>query len=129
MEAKTLLGWQYAVVISMDESDPEREIDSPAPDVTVGEQARARPFERLTRERFEALALWDMPATMRDEMRSASHWSADEERVLGGVFHILETKEFICVAFARDEQGRYRPFMRSDYFPTLRAGELARPLK
>lgn len=125
MEAKTLLTWQYAVVMSMDEPESEREIVSPAPKFTGGDKARARRFERVTRERFEALALWGMPAAMRDEMLSASHWSADEERVLGGVFHILETKEFICIAFARDEHGRYRPFMRSGYHPTARAAELA----
>ena len=74
---------------------------------TQGEAHRL--FERVSRERFDALALWGMPQQMREDTLSASHWSADNERVIAGVFHVVATKEFMCVAFARDTAGRYRP--------------------
>lgn len=84
-----------------------------------------RLFERISRERFDALALWGMPQHMREDTLSASHWSAEKERVIAGVFHVIATKEFMCVAFARDAAGRYRPFQRSHFLPSARAGELA----
>jgi hypothetical protein len=108
-----------------DESHPGRETDPPVLEARVGVQTGECYFKRMTSERFAALALWGMPVKMREEMLSASHWSTEDERVLVGVFHILETKEFMCVAFARDEEGRYRPYMRSHYLPTARAGEFA----
>lgn len=90
---------------------------------TQGDEHRL--FERMSRERFDALALWGMPQQMREDTLSASHWSADNERVIAGVFHVIATKEFICIAFARDTAGRYRPFQRSHFLPSARAGELA----
>ena len=90
---------------------------------TQGEAHRL--FERVSRERFDALALWGMPQQMREDTLSASHWSADNERVIAGVFHVVATKEFMCVAFARDTAGRYRPLQRSHFLPSARAGELA----
>jgi len=90
---------------------------------TQGEEHRF--FERMSRERFDALVLWGMPQQMRDDTLSASHWSADDERVIAGVFHVIATKEFMCIAFARDTDGRYRPFQRSHFLPSARAGELA----
>ncbi|WP_353204710.1 hypothetical protein [Sphingomonas sp.] len=90
---------------------------------TQGDEHRL--FERISRERFDALALWGMPRQMREDTLSASHWSADNERVIAGVFHVIATKQFMCVAFARDTAGRYRPFQRSHFLPSARAGELA----
>ncbi|UDL92064.1 hypothetical protein LGH82_12995 [Mesorhizobium sp. PAMC28654] len=90
---------------------------------TQGDEHRL--FERISRERFDALVLWGMPQPMREDTLSASHWSADNERVIAGVFHVIDTKEFMCVAFARDTAGRYRPFQRSHFLPSARAGELA----
>jgi hypothetical protein len=94
----------------------------PHPD-TQGDEHRL--FERISRERFDALTLWGMPYQMRKETLGASHWSADNGRVLAGVFHLVATKEFMCIAFARDTAGRYRPFQRSNFLPSARAGELA----
>ena len=90
---------------------------------TQGDEHRL--FERISRERFDALVLWGMPQQMREDTLSASHWSADNERVIAGVFHVIDTKEFMCVAFARDTAGRYQPFQRSHFLPSARAGELA----
>lgn len=82
-------------------------------------------FKRMTRPRFEAMALWGLPQAMREDTRTASCWQADGERVLAAVLHLVRTKEFMCVAFARDRVGRYRTFRRSQFLPTARAGELA----
>ena len=90
---------------------------------TVGEEHHL--FERMPRERFDALALWGMPQQMRDDVLSASHWHAGNERIIAGVFHIAATKEFTCIGFARDVAGRYRPFQSSHLLPSARAGELA----
>lgn len=90
---------------------------------TQGDEHRL--FERISRERFDALALWGMPQQMRNDTRGASHWCGDNERVLAAILHVLTTKEFLCVAFARDSAGRYRPFQRSHFLPSARAGELA----
>ena len=90
---------------------------------TQGDEHRL--FERMSRERFDALALWGMPQQMREDTLSASHWSADNERVIAGVFHVIATKEFMCIALARDAAGRFRPFQRSHFLPSARAGELA----
>jgi hypothetical protein len=96
----------------------------PEPCATGADAAPPR-FERITQERFDALTLWSRSAGMRDATLCASAWSADAERVLAGVFHLVESKEFMCVAFARDDQGRFRPISRSHHLPTARAGELA----
>lgn len=44
--------------------------------------------------------------------------------MIGG-YHVLESKEFVCIAFARDRQGRHRAYMRSQMLPSLRALDLA----
>ncbi len=82
-------------------------------------------FRRMTLERFDALTLWGRPSDMRLASRCASAWSTRDEAVLAGVFHLFETKEFLCIAFVRDGAGRYRPFQRSPMFPSCRAGDLA----
>jgi len=82
-------------------------------------------FQRMALERFEALTLWGRPAAMREDSLSASAWATVDERVLIGVFHLLETREFLCVGFARDAAGRYRLFQCSPMLPSLRAGDLA----
>ena len=66
-----------------------------------------------------------MPQQMRNDTRGVSHWCGDKGRVLAAILHVLTTKEFLCVAFARDSVGRYRPFQRSHFLPSARAGELA----
>jgi hypothetical protein len=62
---------------------------------------------------------------MREDALSASHWSTDNERVIAGVFHVIATREFMCVAFSRDATSRFCPFQRSHFLPSARAGELA----
>jgi len=68
---------------------------------TQGQEHRL--FERMSRERFGALVLWGMPQQMLDDTLSDSHWSADE-RVIGGVFPVIATKEFTRIAFARESR-------------------------
>lgn len=92
------------------------------PDIQGGDHPS---FQRMTLERFEALAMWGAPQAMLENTRPASCWQADGERVLAAVLHDLGTKAFVCVAFARDAAGRYRPFTRSHFLPSARAGELA----
>lgn len=82
-------------------------------------------FRRMTVERFEALTFWGRPASMRTATCCASAWGTPDEQVLVGVFHLLDTKEFMCIAFTCDPSGRYRAFERSPMFPSLRAGDIA----
>lgn len=103
-------------------SNDKTKMTEPHPDMTGDDHHR---FERMPRERFEALALWGMPSAMRDDALGSSYWQAENERVLAGVFHLPATKEFVCVGFSRDAVGRYRGFQRSSMLPSLRAADLA----
>ncbi|NEX91197.1 hypothetical protein [Caulobacter sp. 17J65-9] len=82
-------------------------------------------FRRMTLERFNALAQWSMPPAMRADTLLASAWTDADERVAIAVLHLTETREFMCVAFARDSAGRWRGFERSGHLPSARAGEEA----
>jgi len=82
-------------------------------------------FRRMTLERFEAFALWGLPPGMRAETLLVSAWTDVDERVAIAVLHLNETREFMCVAFARDEVGRCRGFERSGHLPSARAAEEA----
>lgn len=62
---------------------------------------------------------------MRQALVTASAWTTPDEAQMIGGFHILESKEFICLAFARDQEGRHRCYMRSGMLPSLRAADLA----
>jgi hypothetical protein len=82
-------------------------------------------FRRMAMERFEAFAAWGLPPQMRAATLLASAWTDVDERVAVAVLHLNETREFMCVAFARDEAGRCRAFERSGHLPSARAGEQA----
>ncbi|MGA0603930.1 hypothetical protein ACO2Q3_24700 [Caulobacter sp. KR2-114] len=82
-------------------------------------------FRRMTLERFSALAQWSMPPAMRADTLLASAMTDADERVAVAVLHLKKTREFMCVAFARDSAGRWRGFERSVYFPSARAAEEA----
>lgn len=82
-------------------------------------------FQRIALERFNALAQWSMPPAMRADTQLASAWTDADERVAVAVLHLNETREFMCVAFARDEAGRWRAFERSGHLPSARAAEQA----
>lgn len=82
-------------------------------------------FRIMTSERFEALTLWGRPAGMNRDCRLASAWATVDERILAAVLHLNATREFFCVAFARDQQGRYRGFERSVMYPSPRAAVAA----
>lgn len=99
--------------------------DDPNPELAPLRGPAHDRFRRMTLERFDALTLWNRPVGMRLETRTASAWSTLDEQVLAGVFHLLDSKEFLCVAYARDPLGRYRAITRSPMFPSLRAGDIA----
>ena len=80
-------------------------------------------FERMSRERFEALALWGLPQDFRDECSPASFWSADGERVLAVVYLKGGPGRAGIAAIARDAEGRHRPFGHQRGLPTVRAAE------
>jgi hypothetical protein len=80
---------------------------------------------RMTIERFEALTLWGRPGAARRALAAASAWATADESLMIGGYHVLESKEFVCIAFARDRQGRHRAYMRSQMLPSLRAVDLA----
>ena len=62
---------------------------------------------------------------MRADTLLASAMTDADERVAVAVLHLKKTREFMCVAFARDSAGRWRGFERSVYFPSVRAAEEA----
>ena len=79
----------------------------------------------MTLERFQAFAQWGLPTQMRAGTLLASAWCDVDERVAVAVLHLNSTREFMCVAFARDEGGRHRAFERSGFLPSARAAEQA----
>jgi hypothetical protein len=79
----------------------------------------------MTVERYEALTLWGRPEGMDQDCRLASAWATADESILAAVVHLNATREFFCVAFARDSQGRYRGFERSVMYPSARAAVAA----
>jgi hypothetical protein len=62
---------------------------------------------------------------MRADTQLTSAWTDTDERVAVAVLHLNETREFMCVAFSRDEAGRWRGFERSSHLPSARAAEQA----
>lgn len=82
-------------------------------------------FRLMTLARFEALTLWGRPAGMEEDCRLGSAWATVDERILAAILHLNATREFFCVAFARDQQGRYRGFERSVMYPSPRAAAAA----
>lgn len=82
-------------------------------------------FRRMTLERFNALAQWSMAPAMRADALLVSALTDVDERVAVAVLHLKESREFMCVAYARDDLGRWRGFERTPYLPTARAAEEA----
>lgn len=80
-------------------------------------------FERMTAERFHALALWGLPQEFRRDCLPASFWSADAERLLAAAYQMTETSEAGLVVLARDAYGRFRPVGYQKSMPTIRAAE------
>jgi hypothetical protein len=82
-------------------------------------------FERMTEDRFNALGLWGLPQGFRDRFLCASFWSADQERLLGLVYHDPTSLTAGLAVLARDDERRYRMFAHYEPLPTVRAAEAA----
>lgn len=94
-----------------------------AKDARLLDPDRQSGFERMSRERFEALALWGLPQDFRDECSAASFWSAENERLLAVVYLKGGPGNAGLAVIARDAEGRYRPFGHQRDLPTVRAAE------
>ena len=94
-----------------------------ADDVRLYDPDRQSGFERMSRERFEALALWGLPQDFRDECSPTSFWSADRERLLAVVYLKGGPGKVGLAVIARDGEGRYRPVGHQRGLPTVRAAE------
>ncbi|WBO22511.1 hypothetical protein [Sphingomonas abietis] len=80
-------------------------------------------FRRMTRERFDAFALWGWDPEVQEELAIGSCWSTFDERILVSVLHHRKTRQFWIAALARDAEGRYRGFTRSGPHPSARFAE------
>lgn len=80
-------------------------------------------FQRMTRERFDALTLWGWDPEMQHELATGSCWSTADERVLAAVLHHRKHRNFWIAALARDEAGRMRGFTQAGPYPTARCAE------
>ena len=80
-------------------------------------------FERMTAERFSALALWGLPQEFRDTFVPVSLWSAEGERLLAVVYQSEESSEVGLGLLARDKHQRFRMFAHYKPVPTVRAAE------
>lgn len=80
-------------------------------------------FERMTRERFEALGLWGLSQEFRDVRTPASWWTADAERLLAVVHTGSKHFDAHVSLLMRDQVDRYRPVSHSPAFPSVRWAE------
>lgn len=97
---------------------------------TGGAPPFAARFQRTTRERFEALALWGIPQEFRDRRVPASWWAADRERLLALIHTGSGRFDVVITLMMRDSSDRYRPISHSPNFPTVRfaANAISGPL-
>lgn len=85
--------------------------------------ALATRFQRTTRERFDALALWGLAQEFRSARTSASWWAADRERLLALVHTGSEKWDVRVTLLMRDTASRYRPVSHSPALPSVRFAE------
>jgi hypothetical protein len=78
---------------------------------------------RMSEARFEALAMWCRNPGSRLALANCSFFSADEERLIGGVYFIRATDRLGYVLLARDKHDRYQTFSNIWPFLSARAAE------
>ncbi|MBJ7526813.1 MAG: hypothetical protein JHD10_06205 [Sphingomonadaceae bacterium] len=103
--------------LSADESAPKAGTD------ISGETYENSRFRRMSRERFNALALWGLSQELRNSAEGCSFWSADNERQLAMVFLDSEEGDFWVVVVMRDVFDRFMPVGVNGPFPTARFAE------
>ena len=80
---------------------------------------------RLSRERFEAPAMWCRSPASRGALRDCAYFAADEERLIGVTYYARAADAFAYILLARDEHGRFQAFANRGVFVSARAAEAA----
>lgn len=78
---------------------------------------------RISRERFEALAMWCRSPGSRQALRDCAYFSADDERLIGATYYAGDSDAFAFILLARDTHGRFQGFANQGAFVSARAAE------
>jgi len=79
----------------------------------------------ISRERFEALAMWCRSPGSREALRDCAYFSVDGERLIGATYYVRDADAFAYILLARDAHGRFQGFANRGVFVSARAAEAA----